>query len=103
TRCRFARTTSTSPPSRRATPQESTGSRASPVPGWHTPRSAHAGAYGVTDGRRANNRDWRTLPRRLVTKASAGRRLVWRARRKTEVDFWADLLPRAPGARRWGW
>jgi SAM-dependent methyltransferase len=36
-----------------------------------------------------------------VTKASAGRRLVWRARRKSEVDFWADWLAGAPGTEQW--
>ena len=57
----------------------------------------------MADRRRSNSRDWRTLARRLVTKASAGRRLVWRARRQTEIDFWADWLVGAPGTEQWGW
>jgi SAM-dependent methyltransferase len=32
-----------------------------------------------------------------------GRRLIWRARRKSEVDFWADWLAGAPGTEQWGW
>jgi len=57
----------------------------------------------VADRRRTDRLDWRTLPRRLVTKAGAGRRLVWRARRQSEVDFWADWLAGAPGTEQWAW
>jgi SAM-dependent methyltransferase len=31
----------------------------------------------------------------------AGRRLVWRARRKSEIDFWADWLVGARGTEQW--
>lgn len=55
----------------------------------------------MTDRPTTGRREWRTLPRRLVTKAGAGRRLVWRARRKSEVDFWADWLVGAPGTEEW--
>jgi SAM-dependent methyltransferase len=30
-----------------------------------------------------------------------GRRLVWRSRKRTEVDFWADWLAGAPGTEQW--
>lgn len=55
----------------------------------------------MTDRPRTDRRDWRTLPRRLLTKGGAGRRLVWRARRKSEVEFWADWLVGAPGTEQW--
>ena len=55
----------------------------------------------MTDDPRTDRRDWRTLPRRLVTKAGVGRRLVWRARLRSEVDFWADWLVGAPGTEQW--
>ncbi len=44
---------------------------------------------------------WRTIPRRLATRTPLGRRLVWRARTDTEVDFWADWLVGAPGTEQW--
>jgi SAM-dependent methyltransferase len=33
--------------------------------------------------------------------SGVGRRLVWRARRSTEVDFWEDWLTGAPGTEHW--
>ncbi len=57
----------------------------------------------MADRRETDRLEWRTLPRRLVTRAGAGRRLVWRARRKSEVDFWADWLVGAPGTEQWAW
>ena len=44
---------------------------------------------------------WRTLPRRLLAQTARGRRLVWRTRTGTEVDFWADWLVGAPGTEQW--
>ncbi len=44
---------------------------------------------------------WRTTARRLVTRRPLGRRFVWRTRRSTEVDFWADWLVGAPGTEQW--
>jgi SAM-dependent methyltransferase len=57
----------------------------------------------VAEPPRTYRREWRTLPRRLVTKVGAGRRLVWRVRRKSEVDFWADWLVGAAGSEQWSW
>lgn len=45
--------------------------------------------------------NWRTVPRRTVVRFGAGRRLWWRRRRRTEVDFWADWLVGAPGTEQW--
>jgi SAM-dependent methyltransferase len=44
---------------------------------------------------------WRTLPRRALMHSGLGRRLLWRTRRNTEVDFWADWLAGAPGTEQW--
>jgi SAM-dependent methyltransferase len=44
---------------------------------------------------------WRTLPRRALMHSGLGRRLIWRTRRNTEVDFWADWLTGAPGTEQW--
>jgi SAM-dependent methyltransferase len=57
----------------------------------------------VADGRRTGRHEWRTLPRRALAKAGGGRRLLWHARRKSEIDFWADWLAGAPGTEQWSW
>jgi SAM-dependent methyltransferase len=57
----------------------------------------------VADHRRTERQAWRTIPRRLLTRAGAGRRLLWRARRGSETDFWADWLVGAPGTEQWAW
>jgi SAM-dependent methyltransferase len=44
---------------------------------------------------------WRTLPRRVLVHWGLGRRLLWRARTKSEVEFWADWLLGAPGTEQW--
>jgi SAM-dependent methyltransferase len=43
----------------------------------------------------------RNAVRRLLMHTSPGRRLVWRLRLRTEVDFWADWLAGAPGTEQW--
>ena len=45
--------------------------------------------------------NWRTLPRRALMHSGLGRRLLWRTRRSTEVDFWATWLAGAPGTEQW--
>jgi SAM-dependent methyltransferase len=52
-------------------------------------------------GRGAASGDWRTIPRRALLHSALGRRLVWRARKRSEVDFWADWLAGAPGTEQW--
>jgi SAM-dependent methyltransferase len=44
---------------------------------------------------------WRTIARRALMHSGLGRRLVWRMRTSTEVDFWAEWLVGAPGTERW--
>jgi SAM-dependent methyltransferase len=44
---------------------------------------------------------WRTFPRRAVVRFGLARRLLWRARAKSEVDFWSDWLTGAPGTEQW--
>jgi SAM-dependent methyltransferase len=51
--------------------------------------------------RRVSRRSWRTLPRRALMHSGLGRRLLWRTRRNTEVDFWAGWLTGAPGTEQW--
>jgi SAM-dependent methyltransferase len=41
------------------------------------------------------------MPRRALMHSGLGRRLLWRTRRNTEVDFWADWLAGAPGTEQW--
>ena len=57
----------------------------------------------MADRSRTDRRDWRTLPRRALTRVGVGRRLLWQARRKSETDFWADWLVGARGTEQWGW
>jgi SAM-dependent methyltransferase len=49
----------------------------------------------------SDRRGWRTIPRRVVMHFGIGRRLVWRARQKSEIDFWAGWLVGAPGTEEW--
>jgi SAM-dependent methyltransferase len=44
---------------------------------------------------------WRTMPRRALVHVGLGRRLWWRARRRSEVAFWAGWLAGAPGTEQW--
>lgn len=44
---------------------------------------------------------WRTLPRRALMHSGLGRRLWWRTRTRSEVDFWAAWLVGAPGTEQW--
>jgi SAM-dependent methyltransferase len=44
---------------------------------------------------------WRTIPRRVVMRSGLGRRLWWRTRKSSEVDFWAGWLVGAPGTEQW--
>jgi SAM-dependent methyltransferase len=45
--------------------------------------------------------NWKTLPRRALTRVRIGRRLWWRGRKRSEVDFWAGWLAGAPGSEQW--
>lgn len=42
-----------------------------------------------------------TIPRRALMRSGRGRRLWWRRRRSSEVDFWAGWLVGAPGTEQW--
>lgn len=41
------------------------------------------------------------MPRRALMHLGVGRRLWWRARKRSEVDFWSDWLIGAPGTEQW--
>jgi len=56
---------------------------------------------GSSTARRLSRANWRTLPRRALMHSGRGRRLLWRRRKSTEVDFWADWLVGAPGTEQW--
>lgn len=43
----------------------------------------------------------RASARRAATHSGIGRRLLWRARSRSEVDFWLDWLSGAPGTEEW--
>jgi SAM-dependent methyltransferase len=45
--------------------------------------------------------NWKTLPRRALMHVRIGRRLWWRGRKRSEVDFWAGWLTGAPGTEQW--
>jgi SAM-dependent methyltransferase len=49
----------------------------------------------------SDRRSLRTIPRRVVMHFGIGRRLVWRTRQGSEVDFWAGWLVGAPGTEEW--
>jgi SAM-dependent methyltransferase len=51
--------------------------------------------------RRASRPSWRTIPRRALMHSPLGRRLWWRTRKRSEVDFWAAWLVGAPGTEEW--
>jgi SAM-dependent methyltransferase len=44
---------------------------------------------------------WRTLPRRALMRSGLGRRLLWRARSGSEVEFWAGWLAGTTGNEEW--
>ena len=52
-------------------------------------------------GDATTRRSWRTLPRRILIRFGLMRRLLWRARLRSEVDFWKDWLTGAPGTEQW--
>jgi SAM-dependent methyltransferase len=51
--------------------------------------------------RRTSRPSWLTLPRRALMHTGTGRRLWWRTRLSSEVDFWADWLAGATGTEQW--
>jgi SAM-dependent methyltransferase len=51
--------------------------------------------------RSASRPGWRTIPRRALMHFGLGRRLWWRTRQNSEVDFWAGWLIGAPGTEEW--
>jgi SAM-dependent methyltransferase len=55
----------------------------------------------VGDAPRVSRPGWRTIPRRALMHFGPGRRLWWRTRRSSEVDFWGDWLVGAPGTEEW--
>jgi SAM-dependent methyltransferase len=55
----------------------------------------------VNPPRRTTRANWRTIPRRVVMHSRFGRRLWWRTRTSSEVDFWAAWLNGAPGTEQW--
>jgi SAM-dependent methyltransferase len=52
-------------------------------------------------GDSAARSSWRTLPRRALIRFGLVRRLLWRTRARSEVDFWAAWLTGAPGTEQW--
>jgi SAM-dependent methyltransferase len=54
----------------------------------------------VTEDVRVNT-GWLTIPRRSLMHLGMGRRLWWRTRLRSEVDFWADWLTGASGTEQW--
>src|SRR5215218_9909750 len=55
----------------------------------------------VVNGPQTAHRSWRTIPRRALMHSRVGRRLWWRTRKSSEVDFWAGWLVGAPGTEEW--
>ena len=55
----------------------------------------------VVNGPQTAHRSWRTIPRRALMHSRVGRRLWWRTRKTSEVDFWAGWLVGAPGTEQW--
>jgi SAM-dependent methyltransferase len=51
--------------------------------------------------RQVGARSWRSLPRRALTRSTAGRRLWWRRAIASETEFWAAWLSGAPGTEQW--
>ena len=51
--------------------------------------------------RRLTRPSWLTIPRRALMHSGLGRRLWWRTRKSSEVDFWAGWLVGAPGTEQW--
>jgi SAM-dependent methyltransferase len=56
---------------------------------------------GSTMMRRVSRPSWLTIPRRALMHSGSGRRLWWRTRKSSEVDFWAEWLVGAPGTEEW--
>ena len=50
---------------------------------------------------RVSHASWRTIPRRALMHSGLGRRLWWRTRKSSEIDFWAGWLVGAPGTEEW--
>lgn len=55
----------------------------------------------MADVRSFSPRSWLTIPRRALMHSGLGRGLWWRARKRSEVDFWAAWLVGAPGTEQW--
>jgi SAM-dependent methyltransferase len=51
--------------------------------------------------RRVTRPMWRTIPRGALMHSGLGRRLWWRTRKSSDVDFWAGWLAGAPGTEQW--
>jgi SAM-dependent methyltransferase len=51
--------------------------------------------------RRVGRPSWLTIPRRALMHSGRGRRMWWRTRKRSEVDFWAAWLVGAPGTEQW--
>lgn len=51
--------------------------------------------------RRGSRMSWRPIPRRALMHSRLGRRLLWRMRTRSEVDFWNEWLGGAPGTEEW--
>ena len=56
---------------------------------------------GIMMARRVSRPTLRTIPRRALMHFGLGRRLWWRTRKSSEVDFWAGWLIGAPGTEQW--
>jgi SAM-dependent methyltransferase len=67
---------------------------------WVTASTVHAPSRKHM-ARRVSRPSWLTIPRRALMHSGRGRRMWWRRRKRSEVDFWAAWLVGAPGTEQW--
>jgi SAM-dependent methyltransferase len=67
---------------------------------WVTASTMHAPTRKPM-ARRVSRPSWLTIPRRALMHSGRGRRMWWRTRKSSEVDFWAAWLVGAPGTEEW--
>ena len=58
-------------------------------------------AYCLSVAPNGDSPGLRSVVRRALARSGLGRRLLWRARRRSEVDFWRAWLVGAPGTEEW--
>jgi SAM-dependent methyltransferase len=67
---------------------------------WVTASTVHAPSRQPM-ARRISRPSWLSIPRRALMHSNRGRRMWWRTRKSSEVDFWAAWLVGAPGTEEW--